>query len=274
MKDVLIGSIFANDSNKQRSWLDLQLRFIESTTKSFDHITLISEGTTNNDFPKNTEVVIPQDTSLQWSKAHLQGLNTLLDIFRERSNDYKYFLFLDGDAFPIKKNWLGELTIKLNKQEVFDKNGYAVQSLGREREIAIALRSENLENRLHASILFAKGAALQYLDFAAGTSPHPDLLGNEESDIYLPTYQSHRRAFAFPLIRSNKKNVNPVACGIYYDCFYHHCCGSGRAFDVRSSDYWGRIIGDTDMNQFTKALMEDPEGFVAELAGWNEKRYL
>ncbi len=199
----------------------------------------------------------------------------LLAHFRERAANYNHFLFLDGDAFPIKKNWYGDLTMKMSPSDVFDSSGMALRSRGREREIAVALRAENLETRLHASILFANQAALQNLDFKIGDSPDRDLLGDRESDIYLPTYQTERRDKVFPLMRSNQRNVNPVACGIYYDMFYHHCCGSGRTFRVRGRTYWDRVVEPLeDLEQFTDDLMLRPEAFVAGLAGWNPERYL
>lgn len=275
MKDVLIGSVFANDVGIQPRWLDLQLRFIQGTTKSFDHVTVVTEGLTNTYFSDRTQVLVPENNAIKWSEAHLQGLRTLLAYFKERANDYSYFLFLDGDAFPIKQNWLGDLTMKMRPIDLFDESGMALRSRGREREVAVALRAENLESRLHASILFAKRSALQNLDFEIGDTPQRDLLGDREADIYLPTYQTARRDLVFPLMRSNRMNVNPVACGIYYDLFYHHCCGSGRSFRVRARTYWDRVVEPLeDLEFFTEELMMRPECFVAGLAGWNPKRYL
>jgi hypothetical protein len=275
MKDVLIGSVFANDLGLQPQWLDLQLRFIRETTKNYDHVAVVTEGLTTSHFSDRTEVVIPENNSIKWSEAHLQGLNTLLAYFKERAEDYEHFLFIDGDAFPIRKNWYGDLTMKLRPTEFFDESGMALRSRGRYREAAIALRAENLESRLHASILFARQDALQHLDFRIGDTPERDLLGDREADIYLPTYQTERRDLVFPLMRSNQFNVNPVACGVYYDMFYHHSCGSGRAFRVRARTYWDRVVEPLeDLEHFTHDLMADPEGFVSKLAGWNPKRYL
>lgn len=274
LKDVLIGTVFANDSQKQQDWLDLQLNFISRTTKSYDHVAVVTEGLSNDYFASKTNVLIPPDTSLRLSRAHHQGLQMLLKHFREHSSEYSSFLFIDSDAFPIKKGWWSELMLKLSTSQIFDKSGMALCSKGREREIAIALRPENLESRLHASILLAKPTALQHLDFEFGNAPHRDLLSEQEPDIYLPAYESDRRAFALPLMRSNKVNVNPVACGIYYDMFYHHCCGSGREFLVRGQGYWDRVCNMYDITQFTDKLFANPEYFVENLAGWNPNRYL
>ena len=109
MKDVLIGSVFANDLGLQPKWLELQLKFINETTKNFDHVAFVAGGITSDIFSQKTEVIVPSDTSLEDSDAHLCGLKSLLNHFKERASDYSHFLFLDGDAFPIKKNWFHDL---------------------------------------------------------------------------------------------------------------------------------------------------------------------
>jgi hypothetical protein len=272
MKNVLIGSVFANDLGAQPQWLDLQLKFINATTKNFDHIALVAEGLTTDYFTNKT-TTITFDKPITGNEAHLNGLRTLLEYFKERIKEYSYFLFLDADAFPIRKNWFGDLTMKLQPTQLFD-SGMAIQSRGHHREIAVALRAENLESRLHASILFAKAEALKNLEFVWGEIPSRDLMGNKEADIHMPLYETDLRDKAFPLMRSNQFNINPVACGIYYDMFYHHCCGSGRPFYIRGNPYWDRVVSPVeDTIQFTEQLMENPEAFVAKLAGWNPKRY-
>jgi len=273
MKNVLIGSVFANDLNMQPRWLDLQLKFIKVTTKKYDHVAIVAEGLTTDYFPNQT-TTITFDKAIVGNEAHLNGLRTLLSYFKERATEYSHFLFLDADAFPIRKNWFGDLTMKLQPTQLFEA-GMALRSRGHHRDIAIALRSENLESRLHASILFVKAEALQNLEFVWGEIPSRDLMGNKEADIHLPLYESELRDKAFPLMRSNQFNVNPVACGIYYDMFYHHCCGSGRPFSIRGNPYWDRVVSPLeDVSQLTEQLMAEPENFVAKLAGWNPKRYL
>lgn len=264
MKDVLIGSVFANDLGTQPKWLDLQLRFIRNTTKSYDHVAVVSEGLTSESF-NQTHVIIPENTSLKMGDAHLQGLNTLLSHFKQQANNYSYFLFLDGDAFPIRKNWLNDL------KTILDPQSAMALPKTTNKEIAAIVRSENLERRLHSSVLLVKSSALQNLDFVFGTAPQPDILGRPESDIYLWSYEAEYRNLAFPLIRSNQWNVDPIACGIYYDMFYHHCCGSDRPFATRSDNYWKQIIPERN---FTERLMTNPIEFINKLAGWNPKMYL
>ncbi len=276
MKNLLVGSVFVNCSPIQRKWLEIQLHFLKATTDDFDHVVVVSQGDVSDEFKYLTKTLEPRDKTLQGSPSHEQGLNTLLEYFKERRDQYKNFLFLDSDAFPIRTQWMGTLLQKMQPPAQFGDSGmYSVSQKVKDRtfEVAAVLRCENLESRLHASVLFAKNEALDHLSFVYTTGK--DLLGWPEEDIFVPVYQNERRHFAFPLLRTNKYNLHPLACGIYYDCFYHHCCGSGRPFHLRASDdYLAKIVMPMDnLNLYTEKLMEDPEEFVSKLAGWNPNRY-
>lgn len=271
---LLIGSVFANDSPQQQQWLDLQLKYLQATTPEFDHLAVVMTGTTNSYFADHTNVLVPENTTETASVAHLIGLQLLKQEFDKRVDSYDNFLFIDSDAFPIRMNWTNVLLRSMEPQDQF-VNGTAISlgTTGRNYEIAVALRSENLETRLHASILFAKKQALPHLGFTDNVVGN-DLLGNPEEDINLDVYQNQRRNFAMPLIRTNQYNVHPLACGIYYDMFYHHCCGSGRHFNVRSNSYFGRIIPSVqDLSHLTNQLMNSPNEFIHKLAGWNPSKY-
>jgi hypothetical protein len=275
MKKLLVGSVFANDSPLQQQWLDLQLRYLRATTPDFEHVVILMAGVTNDSFISRTKVIEPGDKSLGASDAHLRGLNILLDLFKARTSDFENFLFIDGDAFPFRKDWMSSLLYRMKPHDRFEAGGIAmpIKQAGRDYEIAIALRSENLEQRLHASIVFVKGQFLEHVNFADALVGD-DLAGNPEGDIHLPNYQWERRRMAFPLIRSNQYNLHPLACGIYYDMFYHHCCGSGRWFNLRAKEYYNRVIQPRDdLTPYTKQLMESPAEFIGKLAGWNPSRY-
>jgi hypothetical protein len=278
MKKIIIGSVFANDSPQQQKWLDLQLNFLKATTEDFDHVVVVSEGLTNDYFQKKTKVLVPFDKSPKSSFAHLAGLNILLSHFKDCEEKYENFLFIDSDAFPIKKSWINFLLNKMKKKDFFDdpKTGNIIPLKHKSKyyEIASILRSENLETRLHASVLFARKDALSKLNFDIGIVGN-DLLGNSERDVFIPVYQKELRDFAFPLIRTNKKNIHPVACGVYFDMFYHHCCGSGRKFSLRSNDYFSGFIKNREsFLPATEKLMKNPFGFVNELAGWSPLNYV
>lgn len=268
---ILIGSVFANDSVEQQRWLDLQLKYLAETTSNYDHIAVVMSGITNDYFSSRTRTIVPENTSETASDAHLIGLRLLKQEFDNLIDQYDYFLFLDGDAFPIKKNWVTVLINSLDNVS-FDDHGMALPNKTKKvYEIAVALRSENLETRLHCSILFAKKCALKYLSFDDGLVGL-DLQGNPESDIHI-SYQKERRPLAFPLVRTNQYNVHPLACGIYFDMFYHHCCGSGRTFNLRAKKYISRIAPNQDLGVYTDRLMNSADEFVHKLAGWNPLKY-
>jgi hypothetical protein len=258
MKDLLIGSAFVNDSELQRKWLELQLAFIRATTtEEFDHVVVVSGEIKNRPFAQGSKVIRPelQFRELGGSRAHQQSLNILADHFHRQKDDYRYFLIIDCDAFPIRKNWLSILVDKMPHHE-----------------IAALVRPENLEQRLHASVLFAKPEALDYLNFVA-TDIGYNMAGEMERDLNPPYYQEHRN-FALSMVRSNKMNVHPIGCGVYFDMFYHHTNGSGCKYVENSKRYWDHVIPPTeDLFNFTDRLMNDPNGFIRELAGWNPKEY-
>ena len=270
---VLVGTIFAKDDETQRKWLDLQLRFLSATTEDYDHMAVVWGGTTGDYFKNKTTVIEPElhlkDEEAR-TKAHVKGLQYLLHLFRQREDEFDAFLFLDSDAFPIKIGWEKDLWGKMTIFPVFDANGGFIKEDGRDFDIAIILRAENLEKRLHASVLFAKKIALPHISFEYGNMGR-DLCGNIEGDVHLPQYETDLHRLAFPLMRSNQWNVHPLACGVYYDMFYHHCCGSGRNFCVRGCKYWDER--DFNIEEHTQMLMDNPSGFVARLAGWAPQRY-
>ncbi len=272
MKKLLVGSIYANDSVDQQRWLDLQLKYLQATTVDFEHVAIIMGHPTNQFFADNTDVIYLK-TDLQESIAHMHGLKFLKTFFVDKQKAYENFLFLDSDAFPIKMNWQ-ELLLKAITPEIcFEPNGMAIPSKSSiTYDIASIVRSENLERRLHASVLFCRGSKLCHLNFAIDVVGN-DMVGNLERDIFLPEYQQTKRSLAFPLIRTNQTNVHPLACGIYYDMFYHHCCGSGRNFEYRSKKYHRYVSDNDNLHTMTTQLFQHPTEFVNRLAGWTESKY-
>lgn len=257
---LLVGSVYADCGPAQVEWLRLQKSFLEATTQNFDFVVAVNDAEVRVPFGKWVEVVSAVGRK-DPSQAHVGGLNDLVRCFKERADRYSHFLIVDNDAFPIKGGWLDDL----------------VAAMG-DREIAIAIRSENLEQRLHASILLAKKEALGNLDFvlSEGTS----LLGDVEKDIMPVRYSGEQLRRVFPLMRSNRRNVHPTRCGVYYDMFYHHGCGTpthGQKQErwMRADLYWNAVVpsGVDDCAAFRDRLFDDPEGFVDYLAGWNLDKY-
>ncbi len=279
MKKLLVVSIFADDSEFQQSWLRLQLDFLRATTEDFDYVAMVSEGLHSDAFPKLATTIVPVGgDKLKSSLAHVNSLNEVLAHCRSKANEYENFLIMDGDAFPIRQNWLATLIKKMSPTDKFDSSGMALTSVASKKqnyEIAIALRPENLETRLHGSIFFVRGDAINKCgQFVFGTVGN-DLAGNKEEDVHLPHYQTHFRHLAFPLLRTNKVQVHPLACGIYFDMFYHHACGSGRSMVMRATDWYLKDLVQPlqSTNRYAEQLMADPTGFISKLAGWNPQRY-
>lgn len=255
---LLVGSIFLDTSELMRKWLDLQLQYFQTTTENFDFAVHITNTEPDSYFLQRAKIIPsvrdPKDVN---SFAHARGLMTVLTYFRKLVDEYDFFLFVDMDAFPIRKGWLSLLENRLGKQY----------------EIAVAYRPENLETRLHASILLAKPMALQHLWFEVNMVG-VDLINNPEGDVSIGKYQNDKRSVVFPLLRSNRYNVHPLLHGIYYDCFYHNSCGTGRRFNMRGRTYWGHVADPHfDVMQTTQQLFDDSNGFINKLAGWKSEEY-
>jgi hypothetical protein len=245
---------------------------LKATTPSFEHVSVVWGGVTCNHWLANTSLIQPEEKR-EGSDAHVKGLRYLLEFFRRYEEVFDGFLFLDSDAFPIRVGWLDMLLAKLESTPAFYEDGTFIptlQTASKEYEVAMPIRAENLETRYHASVLYATKLALPHLSFEHNVYG-PDMLGTQERDICVPEYQVNRRDKVWPLLRSNQHNVHPLACGVYYDMFYHHCCGSGRATWFRSGDYWD-VLGLAD-EDFTDRLMKDPTAFVGRLAGWSPDKY-
>lgn len=262
-KKLCIGTIFVDCGELGEKWLDLQLRYIKATTSDFHHVSLVQNGDISNFFSDNTEIIRPFKVPRRRkpSHAHIVGLQSLHAHFLKNQDLYEDFLFLDMDAFPIRKNW----------HEILLHNLHGGLRSGT-WEIATALRCENLETRLHSSILFADKQGLQHLKWRFARIG-PDLVGKMEADVQLISHQKNRRNKAFVLLRSNQHQIHPLLCGVYYDLFYHHGCGSGRKFNMRSRPYWGHISPKFNVSKSINDLMDNPNEFIGNLAGWHRSEY-
>jgi hypothetical protein len=259
MKDLLIGTALVDDSPGQLQWLDLQLSFIRATTEDFDHLVITSGEVTDPTFAKKrgSQLIRPvnQFDELGGSRAHQQSLNILADYFHRQKDNYRLFLFLDCDAFPVRKNWLQILCQKMTHHE-----------------IAAIVRTENLELRFHASVMLAKPEALPHLEFKATVVGY-DLEGDTERDLNPVYYQQHKEQ-VLGMVRSNRYNVHPVACGIYFDMFYHHSNGSDCRFVEKSKHYWDHVVEPLDdLRHFKDLLMQAPDRFLESL-GWRTGEYV
>jgi len=222
-------------------------------------------------FPKQEPEIV--------SKCHLEGLRHITSHFAKQGPEYTHFLYLDCDAFPIKQDWLPELSSHMEEQPMFNGGMYS-RMVGRSYDIAALVRAENLETRLHASVLLVRRKAFHKVSFKVDTVGI-DLRGDAETDIHLPAYEAEEREMAYALMRSNKMNIHPLACGVYYNMFYHHACGSrkktcqtvrGNWLSRAGKPYW-EPFGKLNTEGFTTQLIANPSAFIAGLAGWTPNRY-
>ena len=235
----------------------MQLRYLKATTRTeFDHISVLQDGDPDS-FSNESEVVLSSRGG-GGSVAHMRGLKLLKDHFMRVKDEYEFFLFLDMDAFPIKNNWLSLLDDRLAGQW----------------DLATILRPENLECRFHSSVIFCRLKALEKLDWKIGEVGH-DLKGGKENDLHILPYQEELSTRVLPLLKSNKHLVHPLLCSVYWDMFYHHSCGSGRKFRMRSSQYWGHMMPkETPPAAFIDEIMADSNTFIKKLTGWTEHTHV
>ena len=274
-KSLLVGSVFASTQPQQVEWLELQSRYLAATTHNFDHVVFVNHADTAA-FDGKVKVIgnLKDDpTKIHSSVLHLQGLNCLRDYFLSAQDSYDGFLFLDNDAFPVRKGWQSVLQHKMAAAD-----------------IAVIVRPEMCEFRWHVSVLFVNKGGLNDLEFKFSPmhylgSMGKDFLGNVEDDLHINYQSADMRDRVFPLLRTNQYNVHPVACGVYYDMFYHHTFGSEHGVKVERQPFaslrhggkygYGNFYTDPQYRyrEFYSSLMEDPTGFIGKLAGWSKEEY-
>lgn len=266
MKNILVGSVYG-PTPRNLEWFHLQNKFLKATVPTFDHISYMNAAHPKPFRRLSTEIVghcaNPEHKS---NIAHADALNCLLDVFRKRQKDYQFFLILDSDAFPIRKDWFSTLTERMNN--------WGHRKHQHKRILATAIRHENLEHRLHASVLFCRKEALEHLHFEIAPTL-TDVAGGHERDVWMGDYfqQPANRKLVLPLLRSNKVNVHPVWSGVYYDMFYHHGGGS-RAAKGRAHIYHDHYANRPNHPARFSDLMRDPCEYISELAGWSPKLYV
>ena len=236
-------------------WLETQLAFIRATTEDFDHVMVVNKQCPKGTFDAfETTVIYPAKQEMGGSRGHQQGLWILTDYFKKFQDKYRYFMFLDCDAFPVREHWLEILDAKMEG-----------------KELAAIIRPENMELRIHAAVMLMKPQALPNINFVAVKMGHL-LDGTGEKDLNVPYYEE-RRELTFRMVRSNKHNIHPVGCGIYFDLFYHHTDGGDCPYIEQSRSYWDHMISPTqDLFQFRDDLFDNPTLFIRRL-GWNPTSY-
>jgi len=243
---LLIGSIYANGSTSDLEWLQIQKYFIESTTKDYHLVGVVPNPVRNCTIHNNIDIIGESYQVAEPVDYHMLGLRAIKAYFEENQDKFDRLLILDSDAFPIRKEWQQHLES-------------AMTHLVEYCEIACPIRCELLELRLHASILYARSEALPYLEFKNGYfngrhTPRRCLLTAwNDRGIFLPHYETTRRIFVLPLLKSNQYTDGLLTGSIYYDLFYHHGAGSRRR-QTRARAYW---MPTSDMEYWRHKAVED-----------------
>ena len=286
---LLVGSVYANSSKQQQEWFQLQSAYLQATTQNFDQVAFVNYSDTSA-FDGKVKVVgtLPEDPlPMHDSLVHLKGLIGLHKYFLSVQHEYDRFLFMDSDAFPIRKGWEPLLAEKM---------------CGRccpptqEKEIAVMVRPELCEFRWHIAVLYTTRAGLNNLEFRFSKMTYlealgKDFLGHVEHDVHINYQEDALRNRVFPLMRTNQHNLHFVVCGVYYDMFYHHAFGTERGQkQLRPGKYrltphtslrhggkygYGDFYADPSYpyKAFYKDLMANPSGFINKLAGWSQSEY-
>lgn len=210
-------SVYGKESAR---WHTLQHYFLQKTTKNYEHAVYLN----NLDDLDHCTIIgrahSDQDSKLQ----HYIGLQKLLEY--AKSGDYRGWLVLDCDCFPIHPAW---------------------ESILAARNAGI-IRTENLDTFVHPSAVYCVDGRLNFQ-----ISEQTNLLGEKFHELYACDTEF------FPLLRSNRLNLHPLMAGVYFDLFYHHCAGS-RSFFTRSCSYHKIPFLDLET-----PLFKSPDTFVAAL---------
>jgi hypothetical protein len=248
---LLVASIYS-PSEINADWYALQRRFLARTTAVEYQFKVLLNGVDPAGFESRDILgVLPEN------EGHARALARLLDHFRDQRSP-EAFLILDSDCFPVAPRWHDVLRADMAR---FGKLA------------AAPVRTENLDLFPHPSAFYLLPAALEpgRLDFAK--RPSPNLLGQEVLDVGSAMQGAE---WLLPLLRTNARNVHPVAAAIYHHLFYHHGAGS-RDFAFRvlrryayCEHWYDRAAEPAHRDAVLAALLGDPEGFVASLMGADE----
>ena len=284
-KRLLVGSVYASSEQRQREWFELQSAYLAKTTNDYDHVVVVNHPDTSA-FDGQVKVIESQGTDPEKDHESLLHLNALVQLhkyFLSVQDEYDCFLFLDNDAFPVRKDWEPLLSEKMLSGQLMGHRAPV-------KEIAVVVRPEICEFRWHASVLYATKTGLRNLDFRFSTMDYlagmgKDFLGNPEHDIHINYQSTKLRSLVLPLMRTNQYNLHPVAFGIYYDMFYHHTFGSEHGIQQYVEPFdslrnvgkygYGDFYADKDYpyRDIYVELMSDPTSFIARLGGWSTDEY-
>lgn len=221
-KKLLIMSVYGSESYK---WYQIQKEFISRNTFNFEHAIYLN----NISFEHHGCVVGEVATN---EPGHVQHYNGLCELIKyAESGDYRAWLILDCDCFPVDDEW---------EFKLINRNSAVV-------------RTENFDTFIHPSCVYCVDRSIKF-----EISTMTNLLGNSFSEL-IGVGDGY-----FPLFRTNKINYHPVAYGVYYDVFYHHGAGS-RYMGFRSDRYYNPKCADIAIERIDQKFIDtlrNGNGFV------------
>ncbi len=246
-KDLLVISTFGRDA--ARDWYEIQRHFLDKYTPEYDYGVFL-HGVKDEAFFKGSKIIGRMDGNLIYALPEM--FHQIYLYFKK--HEYKNYLLIDSDCFPVKENWYHNLI------KVMNTKWYAAP-----------VRTDNLDVCPHPCALFVKGEYIKerIFTFRRALEPVYNLVGEEVIDIGTGfKMRMEGKQICFPLVRSNFINIHPIVGAIYGDTFYHHGAGSRIPY-FRSTGYWKKI-----RPEHSKAgkmcyhwLKTDPEKYIDKMRG-------
>lgn len=244
---LLIMTVYA-PSEYNEHWYRLQKHFIQKNTLIPYDFKIIVNDVHRNLFEEN-EIVKINDHNI----GHPAAIEQILTYMREHNN-YNHYLILDSDCFPVRAGW-HKILDKQMKQ--FDKS------------IAAPIRYENLDIFPHPCVVYINKEEISNNNINFNYAKIKNLLGDEIDEV--GGLMTRVASNVFPLLRTNRLNIHPVASGIYHHLFYHHGAGS-RGFEFRILkkyglyDHWIPMKEQENFGErIMSALIRNPEDFIDRL---------
>ncbi len=250
MDKILIASCFTGGPNDEQ-WAKLQTEFLNKTVTEHSITKLAILRCDPN---PNTEIYekLGYITLQQPGRKHAEGVNFLLDYFKD--SEYDYLCLLDSDAWPIVPDWI-QRCVKWIEQPSDNMN---------ERCGVAAVRIENLDTFPHPCVFFVNRNFIKKpKQYYSIKESRKNLLGNNVVDLFSKLDLN----FFYPLLRTNKINYHPIGAAVYHNTFYHHVAGSrrftSRSLEQKYYSYYQDTFSTPD--HLTSMLMEDPDKFIKSL---------
>jgi len=232
MKMILIGSVYTDFGETNQMWLDLQTQALDAGAGyEYKLLSYVQQDTGDykDFFADKTDII------------HIAGCGTA-------NNHAQMVRQHKSGKRAIVEYWRQHADeydhfIFLDSDAFpVNKNWYKILS---KHKAASIRRSENFDDTIfHPSFVMMNKKSMEQFEHL------------EQDDV-------------FQLLRSNKMNIHPMLCGVYYDCIYHHGCGSRSAW-FRTVKYWNFAMKQIDNKKLIDNLIANPGKFLRRMM-WKKR---